>query len=217
MTGTSIAVPVITGFMALVLAEFQDVFTRDQILKVVYTFSMKLSDDEIWTKYIKCGTPDMRSALLCLHVLEKLKSLLIDNKSYAFDAHFDNLVQAIWIMNYQAPSQYEELFDAKFTSNFSQFADQAKKQDPEELQPTLFTPMTTDLAGCIDFISSSILHGIDSEKYDAPKKLSEQITSLESLQKILSTKKYNLFALQPKTTQARITSALTPRTSCMIS
>ena len=217
MTGTSIAVPVIAGFMALVLAEFQDVFSREQILKVMYKFSIKFGDDDIWKKYIKLGTPYMRSALLCLHVLQSLKALLTNNANYQFDTYFDNLVQAIWIINYCAPSMYEAQIGKTFTNDFAGFYQQIKEQDLKSSDFTFFNPKSTDLSDCINFISKSILYAIDNKKSDDLKKISDHANLIESLHNILVTQKYSLFAQQPKTTQLRIAGALAPRNSCMIS
>lgn len=217
MSGTSIAVPVITGFMALVLAEFEDIFTRDQILKVIYAFSIKLGDDATWQKYIKLGTPDMRSALLALHALHALEKALKENSKYSFTEHFDNLVKAVWLINYYVPNQYEKEIGASLTNNLAKFYSVVQEKKPGTSNFKFYVPAQDNLVGCVDFMSSSILHAIDSEKYDCPKNLSEHPKLLTSLQNIVSAKKYNIFTQLPAVAQTRIQGALKQRISCMTS
>jgi subtilisin family serine protease len=217
MSGTSIAVPVITGFMALVLAEFEDVFTRDQILKVIYAFSIKLGDDATWQKYIKLGTPDMRSSLLALHVLHVLEKALKENLQFSFKENFDNLVKAVWLMNYYVPNRYEKEIGTSLTGNLAGFSNVVQEKKPDTSDFHFYVPVKNDLAGCIDFISSSILHAIDHKKYDCPQDLSGHEKLLTSLQNIVTAKKYNVFAQLPAVAQTRIQGALKERISCMIS
>jgi subtilisin family serine protease len=72
MGGTSAAVPVITGCVALVLGEFKNVFSRETILKVLYASTMKMDGSLPWKNDIGLGMIDLRTALLCLHTLEKI-------------------------------------------------------------------------------------------------------------------------------------------------
>ncbi|MBV8661041.1 MAG: S8 family serine peptidase [Candidatus Dependentiae bacterium] len=219
MAGTSIAVPIITGFLALVLAEFQDIFTREQILKVIYKFSIKLNSDAIWQKYIKLGTPDMRSSMLCLHILKSLREILEKHSDikYNFENNFDNLVQAIYTINYYVPSCYEEKIGFSCTNDFAGYS-HALLKNKSLPEVSFFTPFSQDLPECISFITQLILKAINSKKIndknisdsDSYKKL------LESLRKIVSVKKINLFAKLPSSSQNRINLALVPRISCTI-
>jgi subtilisin family serine protease len=211
MTGTSIAVPVITGFMALVLAEFQETFSREQILKVVYRFAIKLGADDIWQKNIMLGTPDMRSALLCLHVLASLKKDLKNSSGYSFDDHFENLVQAIWIMNYYVPSQYQEQVHASLTEKFAQFRLGVSEKKPTLPDFTFLTPDKNDMQSCIDNISHAILHIIDNKQYSCPQYLTNHVKLIATLQNIITTKKYNLFSHLSNKIQTRIKHAFLPR------
>lgn len=224
MAGTSIAVPIITGFLALVLAEFQDIFTREQILKVIYKFSMKLNSDTIWQKYIKIGTPDMRSAMLCLHVLKSLRETLEKhpNLKYGFENNFDNLVQAIYIINYYVPSRYEEKIGFSCTNNFANYSNALIKNKSLPKLPLseseFFTPSPENLSGCINFIAQLILTAINSKIFNDAKisNSDEYKKLLESLRKIVSTKKFNLFAKLSPSSQNRINRALAPRVSCTV-
>lgn len=214
MAGTSIAVPIVTGFLALVLAEFQDIFTREQILKVIYKFSIKLNDDEIWQKYIKLGTPDMRSSLLCLHVLKKLQEKLDGDLKYSFDDNFDNLVEAIYTINYFVPSFYEKEIGASLMNNFADYSDALQSKTPTKSIGEFFNPSMHDLSECIDFIAQSILTAINSKKYSGKVDCNKEL--LESIKNIVSTKKHNLFTKLSSSSQKRINGALAPRLSCIV-
>ena len=211
MTGTSIAVPIITGFIALVHAEFQDVFTREQILKVIYKFSMKLNNDDIWQKYIKVGMPDMRSALLCLHVLKSLKNYIQEHDlSYNFVHNFNNLVQAIYTINYHVPSWYEQQVNISCTQNFAGYSKAVQGQSASLTPIKFFTPH--NLESCIDFIQTLILNAKTPKSAKSIKKSSKTLDN--ELQKILYNKNLNLFAHLSVPAQNRINKALTPRIPC---
>ena len=221
MSGTSIAVPVITGFIALVLGEFQDVFTREEILKVIYKFSMKFNNDSVWQKYIKLGTPDMRSSLLCLHTLKSLQEELEAKPelNYSFKNHFNNLVQAIYTINYYVPSCYSEEIATSFTNNFANFNKVVKLKQPDIKGLSFLTPTSQNLSTQIDFICKFILNAIPGNHKKSPlskttKNLHEKL--LKSLQSTLATKKLNLFAKLSLSSQNRINMALKSNKSCMI-
>ncbi len=214
MTGTSIAVPVITGFLALVLAEFQDILTREQILKVIYKFSIKLSDDATWQKYIKLGTPDMRSSLLCLHALQSLGQTLKDDSKYSFDNNFDNLVQAIYTINYYVPSCYEEQIGFSCTNNFEGYSNAVQVKKPQIPILSFFTPSPQDLPSCVNFISKLVLTTINPKKYHDIKTTGNE-KLLKSLQTIIATKKINLFAKLSSTSQNRIKGVLASKNLCI--
>lgn len=215
MMGTSIAVPVITGFMALVLAEFQQDFTREEILKVIYKFSIKLKDDDVWKNYIKVGTPDMRSAIFCLHVLKKLRELLKNDKQYVFTTYFDNLVQAIYTINYYVPTYYESQIGTSFMHNFSGFAQTAKTKSVEKLDDKFFKSAQHKVSDCIEATCQAIAYLINPKAYKQKGKVlpAELQTSLTN---ILKTKKINLFEQASVSAKDRIKAVLAPKKICLI-
>lgn len=219
MTGTSIAVPIITGFLALVAAEFQDVFTREQILKVIYKFSMKLNKNNDWQEYIKLGTPDMRSSLLCLHVLQSLQNFLKNNSElkYSFQDNFDNLVQAIHTINYYIPSYYENITGSSFINDFSGYNSIAQAKS-SEFKNLLFYSPSKNVSECVNFFTNLIATTIDSKKNINKKTSEAKIPKklFESLQNALFAKKFNLFAKLSLSSQNRINGALAPRNSCIV-
>ena len=225
MSGTSIAVPVITGFIALVTAEFQDVFTREEILKVIYAFSIKMNDADSWQKDIKLGTPDMRSALLCLHVLKTLRVKIKEMpelKSYSFSKNFDNLVQAIYTINYYVPSCYEKEIGVSCTNDFAGYSKAVQSKQPQIEMESFFKKDHPKLSDTIDYICKIIINILNpaitnSTIKDVPKKLLDDlIVILPKQNMILPNKKFKLFGKASASTQARINGALVTRNSCII-
>jgi len=211
MAGTSVAVPIVTGFLALVLAEFQDVFTREEILKVIYAFSIKLNNDKNWQQDTILGTIDMRSCLLCLHALQSMKIKLGDtpDKLYDFKSNFDNIVRAVHILNYYIPSFYEKQFGCSLIDDFAHYAAATKIDDKNnsiEL-PNFFTSnknksVNKNFIDVVNFITTTIIESFDdTSKDELHKKLHE----------ILCMKKYNLFAHLPEPFQTRINAVLLPK------
>ncbi|MGZ6254866.1 MAG: S8 family peptidase [Candidatus Chromulinivorax sp.] len=211
MSGTSIAVPIITGFMALVAAEFEDQLTREQILKVIYTFSMKLHDDQTWQEDILLGTPDMRSSLLCLHVLVALKKLLKNNKNFCFESYFDNLVQAIYTINYYIPMSFEKEIGYSFVNKYTNYAKIASGKSISNNSCSLLSG-SLNVSDTIENVATIIEKAINksTEIKELPLDLSK------TLQKILYQKNFKLFAHFSKLIQKRIYSALQPRFSCEV-
>lgn len=211
MAGTSVAVPIVTGFLALVVAEFQDVFTREEILKVIYAFSIKLNKDKNWQQDTILGTIDMRSSLLCLHALQSMKKKLgsAPDKLYDFKSNFDNIVKAIHILNYYIPSCYEKQFACSLTNDFAHYVAATKIDDKNNSVqlPDFFTSdknntAQKNLIDVIDFITNTIVESLDEKNADELHK---------KLHEILFMKQYNVFAQLPEPFQNRINAALLPK------
>jgi hypothetical protein len=71
MTGTSSATMLLTAFVALLLAENQNFFTKHGILTIITNCTVCAHDKEWLTRSLH-GVPDMRTALFTLHILKKL-------------------------------------------------------------------------------------------------------------------------------------------------
>ena len=225
MSGTSIAVPVITGFIALVTAEFQDVFSREEILKVIYAFSIKMNHEDSWQKDIKLGTPDMRSALLCLHVLKALQQKIKEKpelKSYSFSKNFDSLVQAIYIINYYVPTCCEKVIGVSCAKDFAGYSKAVQSQRPNIDIDFFFKKNDPKLSETINNICQLLVDIINPKKLNSdikncPKKLLDDlIVILPKPNIILPNKKFKLFTNLPATSQNRINGALAARSSCII-
>ncbi len=222
MSGTSIAVPVITGFIALVTAEFQDVFTRQEILKVIYKFSIKLSDEDGWQKDIKLGTPDMRSALLCLHTLKDLREMFKNQSKlkYSFSKNFDNLVQAIYTINYYVPSCYEKEVGISCINNFAGYSKVVQSKKPQIEVDSFFNMSNPKLSHIINDICQLIVDVVNPKKLNSDIKncskiLVDQLQIILPKQNVLlPNKKFKLFADLSVSSQNRINKALLARNSC---
>ncbi len=135
MAGTSVATPIVAAFMALVLAEFQDLFSREQILQVIYKFCLQL--DDTWKNQTLLGAIDMRSALLCFHTLAYIKKTF-DRKKINFTKYFQRFVHAIHIINY---------FDTE-----------------ETLQINSIVPNMTTIKSAKKFITKTILQALQKKE-----------------------------------------------------
>lgn len=219
MSGTSVAVPVVTGFLALALAEFQHDFTREEILKVIYKFSIKLHKN--WDQDVILGTIDMRSSLLCLHTLKALQTKLTKKKSaldYSYAENFDNLVQAIYTINYYPTQWYEKKSGYSFVQDFAHYnkAAQAEIKNSEKNQTGLCRPVKNKSAHanlnsvvtCMVDTIISVLTTKSAEKTsmkNTPQDLSD------SLSTILSTQNINIFDQASAPCITRINAGLAPK------
>lgn len=108
LSGTSISAAIMTGFLALLVAEFKAVFSYYELLSVIYKSTVKLKDNSEWETKTTLGTIDMRTTFLCLHILKKIKKVV---RSKTFHADYDILLQQILYIN----QLYEDsLFIAKY-------------------------------------------------------------------------------------------------------
>lgn len=133
MGGTSAAVPVITGCVALALGEFKDTFSRETILKVLYGSTIKMNGSLKWKNEIGLGMIDIRTALLCLHTLKEIKNQGIDLGleendliSHIFSLIFNNSDAASSKMGIVSVRSDLALFCKKCTSGNFDAADSEK-------------------------------------------------------------------------------------------
>lgn len=92
MTGTSMAVPLMSAFLALVLGEFRTLFSQDQIKEVCCRSGFLLHDTPDWKQKSCYGVLDMRTALFILHVLAAVYK---ENRVAATSKEFTMYVDAI--------------------------------------------------------------------------------------------------------------------------
>lgn len=94
LSGTSMATAIISGFLALLKAEFGDIFSRDQLLKVCYFCTKKLDADVHWQERCLLGVIDLRTVLFILHISRALQEKLHFDVKKKFDCY----IQAIWMV-----------------------------------------------------------------------------------------------------------------------
>ncbi len=141
MDGTSMAAPLMTGFVALMLAEFQDDFTRDELLNVCYSSTIRMHNNNDWKQKVLLGTVDMRTALFVLHVLRKTrKEKLLKGLS------FNKLLTAIYEVIFAQPKKYGQvaLDGADFIGDFMTYFSRAQKRKQKFQQEQYFVPQSLD-------------------------------------------------------------------------
>jgi subtilisin family serine protease len=206
MDGTSMATPIVSGFVALMLGEFKEDFTRRQLLDTCYTSVVRLYDNAIWRNKTLLGTIDMRAALFTLHVLKYCKEQLAKNKiDYDFNTHFENLLAATNYILYYDVERYSEKYLKKISikNNFMHFINQSNERKNSYNKNEYFVPSGwSKLSNSIEYVAYGILHAIDSTWTSS---LPEGI-HLE-IDKILKQNNFNIFNHLPKRVQDRLRQA----------
>jgi len=90
ISGTSMAAAMMTGFLALLLSEFGQVFTREQIEQVIKSCSKKLHDR--WDIKVIFGTVDMRKTF---YILKSLQQVIKKVSVSFFKKNFFKVVESI--------------------------------------------------------------------------------------------------------------------------
>ncbi len=71
VSGTSVAAALMTGCLALILAEFKGDFTKNELLEVIQQFSKKL--DKTWNTKVLFGTIDLPKTMAALFILKEIQ------------------------------------------------------------------------------------------------------------------------------------------------
>ncbi len=165
MKGTSCATALISGFLALVLAEFKEYFTHDQIMRVCYKASLKMHKHHDWDTRVVMGVPDMRTVLFILHVLRYLNEQISHSshhKKFHQKPHFDYLLEAVVYILFVMPELYGSY--ASITHNFrSSFIDywQAALKKRQHLDRfSLAIPPALSLQDAIKHIAHPLLKAL---------------------------------------------------------
>lgn len=96
-SGTSVAAALVTGFLALVLSEFQSDFSYKEIVSVIYASAQKLkAHNSDWDQKVLLGAIDMRTALFCLHILKEIKKRVSKKR---FDSYFNRYLETALVLN----------------------------------------------------------------------------------------------------------------------
>ncbi len=74
MTGTSSSTILLAGFIALLLAENENLLSKEQLLSLIFNCSVTPDDSPEWLIKSLHGTPDMRMTLFILNILKKTSS-----------------------------------------------------------------------------------------------------------------------------------------------
>lgn len=80
-SGTSISSAIVSGFLALLLGEFQRKFSWDEIKYIIEQSIFKVGDSH-GNQKVLLGAIDMRTCLLCLHIMSEIKLKILKKKKY---------------------------------------------------------------------------------------------------------------------------------------
>lgn len=211
MGGTSVAVPVVSGILALILAEFQTEFYREELLQVIYKSAIKMNASSQWQQDILLGAIDARSSLLCLHVLSKFKKMLKDKqksseskllKDFSWEDKFENLVEAVYTVMFYLPLYYGKVFKVAFNKDFVGFC---KKIDTQRVaHQRYFKPVKKGQKGVeetVEFVTHLLFDVLEDKVDEKDDDLDSQLVS--SLKTIL-TGEIHLFEHLSQSIQDRI-------------
>ena len=166
LDGTSMASTMISGFIALMLGEFKNDFSKEELLKVCYSSAFTLSNDDKWRNKSLFGILDMRTALFILHVLRQLKTYA--NTMMHDTQRFDSLLHAIHYLLTWYPNQYcivnlkEDNF---FKNNFIAYWQYIQKDHLLNKDATYFNFFKQlSLKEAVAFVSSVIHAAIKNKK-----------------------------------------------------
>lgn len=178
MAGTSMATAIMSGFVALMLAEFENKFTREQLLKACYCSALKMHNNQEWQQKVILGVLDMRMALFMLHVLHSIK---IENRISNFEQQFDMMLKMLQTLLFVLPQHYanDYLHEVSFRNDFITYMHAAQKVEPiDKNKEYWFEPKTVEEA--ILYCKNSIYAAFDllvkkENNLCAPKWLIEQL------------------------------------------
>lgn len=94
LEGTSTSAAIMTGFLSLVLSEFQEDFSYNEIIEVICKFTKKFMNQD-WQDKVFYGAIDMRSCLLAFHILKEASKNM---SRKLFEKKFSKLTQAAFLV-----------------------------------------------------------------------------------------------------------------------
>ncbi|MFT6765394.1 MAG: subtilisin family serine protease [Alteromonas naphthalenivorans] len=178
LQGTSTAAPILSGFSALLTAEFSGLFTsgeREKFLALCYSSALRMEDSDEWQKKALLGALDFRTVLFKLHVLKNLKTILThkivmytpkkEKKSKLVKLHveqdFDRLCEAIHTVLFGMVESFAKEHDitAHFENNFMGYFNSARKVAHQHHHKELFT----SLDKAIEFVTNAVLYGANKK------------------------------------------------------
>jgi hypothetical protein len=161
LQGTSAASPIVAGALALAVSEFRNDFSREELLKVFYTSTLKLRANQNWQRKTVLGVIDIRLALFTLHVMKDItKKLKKTLSSAALEKKFDLFLKAITYLLIGMPDYYAKahLSNVSFAQNFIPYHE-AAQQHQEKVQAfmkdTFFVPAT--LTEAIEKVADALI------------------------------------------------------------
>ena len=173
MAGTSMATPIMAGFVTLLLGEFKDKFTREQLLKVCYTSTLKLQNDDNWKTKVILGVVDMRTALFVLHALDRFRTAIKKGTvSFDFDKKFDHALQAVLTIVFAQPKEYAKKYldGADFKTDFMTYFNTAQTNKDKLNKKEFFMPEgDSALDQAFSYVVNTLLAALSAKNISKPK------------------------------------------------
>ena len=114
MSGTSMAAPIMSGFVALMLAEFKSDFSREELLTACYYSTLRMHATPDWQQKSLLGVLDMRLVLFTLHCICALKRTLKD------DVHLNTFsFKQLLVLVHEQLLSMVNLYSKRFLSGIS--------------------------------------------------------------------------------------------------
>lgn len=214
MSGTSMAAPIVSGFIALVLGEFKNEFDSQQIQKVIFKSTVRMHDNKDWHDKSLLGVIDMRTALLMFHTLRNVKESIKNNSiNYDFNKHFDNILQATHYLLYSMTDDFSKKYldGVSMENDYATFIKRSHlvaAQKPEILKEThkmintIIHSRETKLKSVVQYLTDSLLSSLHS-KY-IPHGPCAKKPIIATLSTILNVETINLFETLPQAAQKRL-------------
>lgn len=210
MSGTSMAASIMSGFVALMLGEFKQLFSREQLLKVCYTSSFKLHNNKEWQEKVILGVLDMRTALFILHAFNNFQQTISKrNLTFNIDLKFDQLIEAIRLILFSQPEEYGKkyLANSQFRTDFMGYFNKALKRGTAFNKNGYFIPEGKEaLLKALEYITNSLLLALDQKAF-GPK---ASPSVIQKIKKIMNTERFKLFENLPEHVQKRIAVKIAP-------
>ena len=202
MDGTSMAAPVVSGFVALMISEFGKEFEREELLKTCYKSAIRYHDDNDWKKKTLLGTVDMRTALFTLHAIKRTRATLAREK---INIPFDNILEAIHTILFGMVEEYSSLHlsGESFKENLAGFLKAAQKNrkffNKDEFLKSIGNG---SLDSTLSFVSNFVLHVAKPQRVPAPSGASK--TLIQKVKAKLFEKEVDLFEGLSKKEKGRL-------------
>lgn len=174
LQGTSAATPLLSGFCALLTAEFSGLFKskeREKFLTICYSSALRMEDTEDWKKKTLFGVLDFRTVLFKLHVLKNIKialeekSIFYKNKTVHqldLEKDFSRLCLAIhkviFGMTHSFAIKHEIETKNNFENNFMGYFNNVRKLN-DHPKGEIFN----SFEHALDFVTKTVLYCADKD------------------------------------------------------